>query len=145
MKSPNDRPWRVQVFFDGDCPLCRREIRMLRRMDRRRWILFTDITDPTFEPDAYGVSRERLMAEIQGRLPAGSWISGVEVFRQLYAAVGFGPLVALSRLPGISGALDLGYRLFARNRLKWTGRCLPNSDTCSADSSQVVASGATEE
>ena len=63
------------------------------------------------------------MDEIQGRLPDGNWITGVEVFRRLYTAVGFGPLVALTRLPGISHGLDAGYRVFARNRLRFTGRC----------------------
>jgi predicted DCC family thiol-disulfide oxidoreductase YuxK len=45
------------------------------------------------------------------------------VFRQLYAAVGFGRLVAVSRVPGISHLLRLGYHLFAKNRLRLTGRC----------------------
>lgn len=48
---------------------------------------------------------------------------GVEVFRRLYAAVGFGPLAALTRLPGVAQLLDLGYRWFAKNRLRLTGRC----------------------
>ncbi len=43
-------------------------------------------------------------------------VEGVEVFRRLYAAVGFGPVVALTRLPGVRGALDAGYRWFAKNR-----------------------------
>ena len=35
-----------------------------------------------------------------------------------------GSLVALTRVPGISQVLDVGYNLFAKNRLKWTGRCV---------------------
>ena len=41
------------------------------------------------------------------------------------------PLVWLTRLPGLSHTLDLGYRLFARNRLKLTGRC--TAETCSLE------------
>ena len=26
--------WQIQVFYDGDCPLCQREIDLLRRMGR---------------------------------------------------------------------------------------------------------------
>ncbi len=66
---------------------------------------------------------EELMAKMHGRLPDGTWIEGVEVFRRLYSAVGLGPLVALSRIPGISHLADLGYRVFAKNRLRLTGRC----------------------
>ena len=34
---PTDEPagWTIQVFFDGDCPLCIREIRMLAALDAR--------------------------------------------------------------------------------------------------------------
>jgi hypothetical protein len=64
------------------------------------------------------------MDRIHGRLPDGTVVEGVEVFRRLYAAVGFGPLVALTRLPGVSQLLDLAYHAFAKNRLRLTGRCV---------------------
>ncbi len=113
----------IEVFFDGGCPLCRREIDMLRRRDRQNRIRFTDIDAETFDPAAVGKSLDELMAEIHGRLPDGTFVTGVEVFRRLYSAVGFRKLSALTRLPGISCALNLGYRVFAKNRLKLTGRC----------------------
>ena len=119
---------RVEVFFDGACPLCRREIKMLRWMDRKQRIRFTDIADPAFHPADHGKSMQDFMDEIQGRLPDGTWIVGVEVFRRLYGSVGFGPVVWLSRLPIISHLLELGYRVFAKNRLRLTGRC--NAETC---------------
>ena len=113
----------IEVFYDGGCPLCRREIDLLRRWDRRHRICFTDIAADAFDPAAVRKSLDELMAEIHGRLPDGSVIKGVEVFRRLYAAVGFRWLTAITRLPGLSGLMDVGYRLFARNRLKLTGRC----------------------
>lgn len=116
-----------EVFYDGDCPLCMREIRMLMRLDRNARIKFTDIAEPTFDPAAIGTSYETLMERIHGRMPDGSWVQGVEVFRQLYARVGLAPLVAVTRAPGVRAALDWGYRKFAQNRLKWTGRC---TDAC---------------
>ena len=123
MSELADQNWKVEVFFDGACPLCLREIKMLRWLDRKENIRFTDIANPAFRPTDYGKSMQQFMDEIQGRLPDGSWITGVEVFRRLYAAVGLSPIVALTRLPGVSHGLDLGYRLFARNRLRLTGRC----------------------
>jgi len=117
----------VEVFFDGECPLCVREIEMLRRLDRRARIRFTDIAAPGFDAASEGTTFETLMAEIHGRLPDGTWITGVEVFRRLYTAVGLGPAVALTRMPGVRGALETGYRLFAKNRLRLTGRCTPES------------------
>lgn len=123
MSEATGTPWKVEVFYDGECPLCLREIKMLRWMDRRKNIRFTDIADPAFRPSDYGKPIQEFMDEIQGRLPDGSWIIGLEVFRRLYAAVGLGPLVALTRLPGVSHGLDFGYRVFAKNRLRLTGRC----------------------
>ncbi len=117
---------RVEVFFDGDCPLCLREIRMLQALDRRGAILCTDIAAPDFDAEALGTDQPTLMASIHGRLPDGTWIEGVEVFRRLYAAVGFGPLVTLTRLPGIAPLLDWAYAKFAANRLRLTGRCTPD-------------------
>jgi predicted DCC family thiol-disulfide oxidoreductase YuxK len=119
----------VEVFYDGDCPLCMREIRMLMRKDRANRIVFTDIAAPDFDASAYGTTYAELMERIKGRLPDGTWIEGVEVFRQLYRAVGFGWLVAITRLPGLSHLLSLGYRAFAANRLRLTGRCTPDECT----------------
>jgi predicted DCC family thiol-disulfide oxidoreductase YuxK len=122
----------IEVFFDGGCPLCRREINFLRRWDRRGKIRFTDISSPDFQAAEVGQTEDVLMARMHGRLPDGTWLQGVEVFRRMYAAVGFGPLVFLSRLPLISQLLDWGYVLFARNRLRLAGRCTATS--CSTKS-----------
>lgn len=115
--------FEVEVFYDGDCPLCMREIKLLHRLDKHTKIRFTNIADPDFDPAPLGLDFAALMQRIRGRLPNGELIEGVEVFRRLYAAVGFAPLVAVTRLPVLSQALDLGYHWFAKNRLKLTGRC----------------------
>lgn len=120
--------FEVEVFYDGACPLCMREIAMLRRRDKQGRIRFTDIAAPGFDPTITGLSWEALMGRIHGRLPDGTIIEGVEVFRRLYAAVGFPRLAAVSRAPGISQALGLAYRVFAKNRLRLTGRC--DEGTC---------------
>jgi predicted DCC family thiol-disulfide oxidoreductase YuxK len=113
----------IEVFFDGECPLCVREASFLRRRDREGRILFSDIAAPDFDPAATGITWERLMDRIHGRLRDGTVVEGVEVFRRLYTAIGWGWLVPVTRVAGISQLLDLGYRLFAKNRLKLTGRC----------------------
>lgn len=127
MKNSQSPNRGFEVFYDGDCPLCRREIDMLRRRDGAGRIRFTDIAASDFDPAALGLRRETLMKRIHGRLPNGELVEGVEVFRQLYAAVGFERLVQVSRLPALSKFLDVGYSLFAANRLRLTGRC---AETC---------------
>ena len=116
---------QFEVFFDGDCPLCVKEIRMLRWLDRKRHrILFTDIAAPGFKPEEQtGLDLDALMAEIYGRTPSGELVKGMEVFRQLYSAVGLGFLFAPTGWPVLRPVFDAAYRLFARNRLRLTGRC----------------------
>jgi predicted DCC family thiol-disulfide oxidoreductase YuxK len=122
-----------EVFFDGDCPLCLREINMIRALDRRGRLRFTDIAAPGFDPAPTGLTQDQLMASIRGRMPSGEMVEGVEVFRQLYGAVGLGPLIPLTRLPGVRHTLDAAYRIFARNRLRLTGRC--TTDSCAVPES----------
>lgn len=128
MPIPVEAPWEIEVFYDGACPLCKREIAWLRRLDARGKIRFTDIAEPAFDPTEVGVEHDTLMAAIHGRLPDGRIVTGVEVFRRLYSAVGFRWLVAPTRWPLISPLLDWAYHRFAERRLRWTGRCKPDGE-----------------
>lgn len=114
---------------------------MLRGWDRDQRIRFTDISRPGFDAEALGLSWQELMRRIHGRLPDGSLLVGVEVFRRLYAAVGFRRWVAVSRWPGISWLLHLAYEVFARHRLKLTGRC---DVTCKPLATGVEVASASE-
>lgn len=123
----------IEVLYDGDCPLCDREVKMLRRWDRKRRIRFTNIAAAEFEAGDYGLTQEELMVEIHARLPDGAWSRGFEVFRRIYSALGWGPAVSLTRLPVVSNLLDGAYRSFARNRLRMTRRCAAESAACQLD------------
>jgi predicted DCC family thiol-disulfide oxidoreductase YuxK len=127
--------WRIRVLYDGECPLCSREVRFLQKLDRDRGrIQFEDIAEASFDPGAYGLDAHQVMARIHGVLPGGVVIEGVEVFRQAYAAVGLGWLMAPTRWPILRSLVDAAYRVFARNRLRWTGR----ASSCDAARCQVV-------
>jgi predicted DCC family thiol-disulfide oxidoreductase YuxK len=132
------KPFDIEVFYDGGCPLCAREMNWLRRWDKGSRIKFTNIDDPTFDAAAHGKSIAQLMAKMHGRLPDGTWLRGVEVFRRLYSAIGFRSLVFISRLPFISQVLNAGYWLFAKNRRWLTGRCANNS--CAAKNASAAVS-----
>ena len=101
------------------------EIGMLQRLDRQRFrILFTGIASPGFRIDGLGPTQSVLMESSDGRLPDGTMLQGVKVFPRLYGAVGIKRPVPLTRLPGVSHALDLGYCVFAKNQLAPTERCV---------------------
>ena len=109
-----------EVFFDGQCPLCRREIDMIRRKDKQKQLILTDIAGENFVPD--DVSLTQLMKEIHGRRSDGTYVKGVEVFREIYERIGFGLFVKPTRLPVIRHFLDWAYRIFARIRYSSAAR-----------------------
>lgn len=108
----------VEVFHDGRCSICAREIRVIRWLDRRDRIRFTDIAEEDFTPPPGAPSLDGLMRRIRARTPDGAWIEGPEVFRRIYAAVGFRWLVPLTRLPGVRPLIAALYRRFARWRYR---------------------------
>ncbi len=130
----------MEVFFDGGCPLCRREIDMIRRWDTSENILFTDISSTTFDAVAQtGLALNTLMREIHARIlstsesnvtPTTNWMIGVDVFREMYQRVGFKNAVGLSRLPGIRHVLSLGYRIFAYFRYRAATTRMSRSKLC---------------
>jgi predicted DCC family thiol-disulfide oxidoreductase YuxK len=50
--------------------------------------------------------------------------------------VGFSWVVAMTRIPGISHLLERSYRVFAKRRLRLTGRC--DADGCRIDPAPVA-------
>jgi predicted DCC family thiol-disulfide oxidoreductase YuxK len=115
---------RFEVFYDGDCPLCEKEIDMIRRMDTRLRLKLTNIADDDFDPTGTGRSLQTLMREIHGRLPDGTFLVGVEVFREIYGRVGFEKSVGFSRWPVVRQILSFGYTLFAWPRYQLAMRRL---------------------
>jgi predicted DCC family thiol-disulfide oxidoreductase YuxK len=105
-----------EVFFDGGCPLCKREIAMIRRKDVNNRLKLTDISTEGFQ--SADRTLDQLMREIHGRLPSGEYVTGVEVFREIYDRLGFGFLSRLSKVVGIRHLLDAGYRFFAYFRFR---------------------------
>lgn len=82
-----------------------------------------DIAAAGFDPSRYGATMGEVMGTIHGVTPEGRVITGMEVFRRAYAAVGWGWLLAPTGWPVLRPVFDAAYRFFARHRLGLTGRC----------------------
>lgn len=127
--------WQIKILYDGECPLCTREVDMLRRRNGAGLVAFEDIAAPGFDAGVYRLDQATVMGRIHGVLPDGTLVEGMEVFRRAYAGVGLGWLLAPSRWPLLGPLFDAAYRVFARNRLRWTGRsgaAACDSDRCAA-------------
>jgi predicted DCC family thiol-disulfide oxidoreductase YuxK len=114
---------RFTIYFDGDCPFCVREVSWLLKRSARSGgrLAGIDIAAPEFDPEAHGADREAFMARIHGRRQGGELIEGMQVFREAYAAVGLGWLTAPTGWPLLKPLFDLGYRIFARHRVRLGG------------------------
>ena len=117
-------PWQIKLLFDGECPLCLKEVNYLKKKDAGRGLVaFVDIADPDYDPeDNAGVSFEDAMSRIHAVFPDGRVIQNVEVFRQVYQVLGMGWLYAPTRLPIIQSLVDKVYDFWANRRLAVTGR-----------------------
>ena len=126
----------IEIFYDRDCPLCSKEVSWLKRRDGSGAVRFTDIASQAFIAPRADKPREVLMSRIHGRLPDGTFVEGMEVFRRVYSALGLGWVTKPTTWPGLSGLSDAAYRFFARNRLRWTGRC--RTGTCRVERKEVT-------
>lgn len=118
----------LEILYDGGCPLCLREVTLLRERDRRRHgerpvLAFVDIDAADYDPAAHGgITYRQGMERIHAIDAKGAVLTDVEVFRRAYALVGLGWLYAPSRWPLLRPLVDGLYRLWAAWRLRLTGR-----------------------
>jgi predicted DCC family thiol-disulfide oxidoreductase YuxK len=113
-----DHVYPLELLYDGDCPICQFEIAKLRKADRHSHLIFTDITEPDFNPERYGVSLEELHARMHARCKSREMVEGVEVMRLALSAVGMPWLVAPTRWPLFKAMTEASYSWFAQHRIE---------------------------
>lgn len=105
---------RLTVWFDGDCPLCRTEIALYQRLDRKAGrIAFVDLTGDGTCP----LNRAEMLARFHAQETGGPLISGAKAFAAMWKQVTpFQPLGYLAQLPLILPFLDWLYSQFLKVR-----------------------------
>jgi predicted DCC family thiol-disulfide oxidoreductase YuxK len=103
----------VTVWYDAACPLCQREIALMRRLDRRGRINFVDATNPALTcPIDRAEILARFHAEENGRM-----LVGAAAFAAMWRAIPYlWPLGMMAKLPGAMPVLDWAYGHFLRVR-----------------------------
>ncbi|MBU1539214.1 MAG: DUF393 domain-containing protein [Alphaproteobacteria bacterium] len=103
----------LEVWFDGDCPLCRREIAVMRRLDRRGAIVFTDAASGQ---GSCPLDRADLLARFHAR-EDGTMFSGAAAFAAMWRAIPvLRPLGLAARNRIVLAVLERLYRVFLRVR-----------------------------
>jgi predicted DCC family thiol-disulfide oxidoreductase YuxK len=104
----------VRVWFDGACPLCTREIALMRRLDRRGAITFVDVAggaDPSCPID-----RATLLARFHAE-EDGVVHSGAAAFAAMWRAIPLlSPLGLAARFWPVLMMLEAAYLRFLKLR-----------------------------
>jgi predicted DCC family thiol-disulfide oxidoreductase YuxK len=138
VQQVNESNWKIKLLFDGECPLCVREVNFLKRKDGDRGLInFVDIAAEDYDPaDNANIDFETAMGRIHGILPNGEIVQNVEVFRQIYDFLGIGWIYAVTKLPLVGRLADILYGVWADYRLLLTGRA--NLQTIVAQRQQLL-------
>jgi predicted DCC family thiol-disulfide oxidoreductase YuxK len=113
---------RLTVWYDGQCPLCRREIALIRRLDRAAAIRFVDVAEA--EPASCPMDRDALLARFHAE-ENGVMYSGAAAFAAMWRSIPLlRPIGLLARAPVALFLLERAYRLFLRVRPALQGAVL---------------------
>ncbi|XP_039459982.1 uncharacterized protein At5g50100, chloroplastic-like isoform X2 [Oreochromis aureus] len=97
-------------------------VRFLQR-NRPEKVDFIDISLPGYDGTKYkDITYEMAMKEMHVIDKKDKVHSGVPAFAVMYSAVGLGWLGRFMMWSPVRPFMDKSYDIFARNRLKWTGR-----------------------
>ncbi|UIP06056.1 DUF393 domain-containing protein [Erythrobacter sp. SDW2] len=107
---------QVTVWYDGACPLCRREIAVMRRLDGQQRIEFIDVAE---EGDAgCPIDKAELLARFHAR-ENGRLYSGAAAFAAMWRAIPIlRPIGLAAKSPLIEAVFERLYLLFLRQRPK---------------------------
>ena len=114
---------KLTIFFDGGCPLCKREVDFLQSKNQKGALSFIDINTSDFSSDLkYGITYKQAMDRIHAMKSDGSVIKDIKVFQEAYSLIGLGWIYAPTKLPILDKFIEFIYGLWAKYRLKITLR-----------------------
>ena len=114
---------KLTIFFDGGCPLCKREVDFLQSKNQKGSLRFIDINTSDFSSDLkFGITYKQAMDRIHAMKSDGSVIKDIKVFQEAYSLIGLGWIYAPTKLPILDKFIEFIYGLWAKYRLKITLR-----------------------
>ena len=117
LESAVSPPAALTVYYDGACPLCRREIGFYRRRKGAEAIDWVDVAASDHAPIAPDLTRGDALARFHVRLPDGRLESGASGFGALWAVLpSYRWLGRLVRLPWLQPIFETAYNGFLQFR-----------------------------
>jgi 3-demethoxyubiquinol 3-hydroxylase len=104
----------ITVFFDGGCPLCRREVGIYQRASVGLPVRWHDVNQDDVDLP-FGLDRQSALARfhVLRHVPKTELLSGAQAFALLWKHIpGWKWLGAIASVPLVSPLLEIAYRFF---------------------------------
>ena len=123
----------LQVFYDGGCILCSKEIAYYKKKDLGKKIDFIDITDNTFNCENYSLDREKIFEKFHVLDSKGEIKTGVEAFCSIWETLNLFKFMQFIKTTWLGETvLKLGYNTFLKVR-----PYLPRKNKCNSESCKI--------
>jgi predicted DCC family thiol-disulfide oxidoreductase YuxK len=108
----------ITVFYDGNCPLCCKEMDMLRGYDTASKLCLEDIHADDFSQRYPQIDVSKAMQILHGLNRDGQVMLGLDVTVAAWRAVGKKRWLGVLRWPFVSWFADKAYLFFAKHRMR---------------------------
>ena len=114
----------VTMYHDGDCPLCKFEVKTMQNLDVKNAINWVDITKNTAALEDAGITYEAAMARVHVKDENHKILTGVAGFIQVWKHLPYYRVIAwvISHVPFLLLISEFFYIWFAKYRLPLTGK-----------------------
>ncbi|MEO0912712.1 MAG: DUF393 domain-containing protein [Pseudomonadota bacterium] len=114
----NDPLSAREVYYDGGCPVCRREIALYQGVAALSSVRWTDVSAP--DADLAGLDRERALRRFHVRREDGALASGAAAFTAIWRKLPYLRHVArVVDTPPFAQMAEIAYRMFLKVRKLW--------------------------
>lgn len=107
----------LTVFYDGACPLCRKEIAWYKKQRGASLITWEDISQTPGDMVRKDLCKSDALSRLHVRTAEGNLLSGALAFAEIWKNLPHFKLFGkLAGLPGINSLAELLYKVFLRVR-----------------------------
>lgn len=112
---------RPRLYYDSACPVCRREIALVRRLSRQ--LDYVDVHALSDRDLPEGLTRDAMLRDLHLRDGDGTWFVGLSANTRLWQYTPLAPLWRTLTLPLVRPIAERLYRWWADRRYRRMGYC----------------------
>jgi len=116
--------FKATMFHDGECPLCRFEVKAMQKLDTKNSIRWVDICEDKQALDAAGITYRKAMDRIHVQDESQNILTGVRGFLVVWKHLPYYRRLVpiIEKVPFLLTIMEVIYTLFAKYRLPLTGK-----------------------